>query len=436
MKAIFFCFILLSFVLLLVSSEVRSGFKTLVLVDTFEVRYTHSYFLRNLQDRGYELTFALADDPELSLADHGDFKYDNIIIFAPGVEEFGGTVTSSTFIDFIDRGGNLLVATDSSIGDPIREIASECGVEFDEDGTYVIDHTHYDLSDISGDHTLIVSEDISQTPVITGNTKGKALFRGVGSLVNPENPLLVSVLSGSSSSYSYSPEKPISKPLPFVIGSETTLIAAFQARNNARAVFSGSLEFFSNQFFDQPVQTPGQSPQSSSVNKVLAEELTKWAFKERGVLRASNPRHHRLGETEKPQSYRIKDNITYSVEVEEFVQGKWVPYVADDIQLELVMLDPYVRLNLVRPDSKASTYSITFTAPDVYGVFTFKLDYRRQGYTWLTLKEVIPLKPFRHNEYERFIVAAYPYYASAFSSLIGLFIFSFLFLWHRDKKQE
>jgi len=432
MKIAFFCFVLLSFILSVLSSDAPSGVKTLVLVDTFEVRYTHSYFLGNLQDRGYELTFALADDPELSLSDHGDFKYDNIIIFAPGVEEFGGTVTSSTFVEFIDRGGNLLVATDSSIGDPIREIASECGVEFDEDGTYVIDHTNYDVSDNSGDHTLIVTDQISQTPVITGNTKGKVLFRGVASLVNPENPLLVSVLTGSSTSYSYSPEKPISKPLPFVIGSETTLIAAFQARNNARAVFSGSIEFFSNQFFGQSVHTPGQSP-SSSANKVLAEELTRWVFKERGVLRASNPRHHRLGETEAAQAYRIKDNITYSVEVEEFTNGKWSPYVADDIQLEFVMLDPYVRLNLARPDTKSSTYSITFTAPDVYGVFTFKLDYRRHGYTWLTLKDIVPLKPYRHNEYERFIVAAYPYYASAFSSLAGLFIFSFLFLWHRDK---
>eukprot|EP01099_Mayorella_cantabrigiensis_P000463 TRINITY_DN1213_c0_g1_i1.p1 TRINITY_DN1213_c0_g1~~TRINITY_DN1213_c0_g1_i1.p1 ORF type:complete len:477 (+),score=126.39 TRINITY_DN1213_c0_g1_i1:126-1433(+) len=435
MKATFFCFVLLSFVLSVLSSDAPRGTKTLVLVDTFEVRYTHSNFLRNLQDRGYELTFALADDQELSLADHGDFIYDNIIILAPGVEEFGGSVTSATFVEFIDRGGNLLVATDSSIGDPIREIASECGVEFDEDGTYVIDHTNYDVSDNSGDHTLIVTDKISQTPVITGNAKGKALFRGVGALVNPENPLLVSVLTGSSTSYSYSPEKPISKPLPFVIGSETTLIAAFQARNNARAVFSGSVEFFSNQFFEQSVQVPGQ-PASSSVNKVLAEELTRWVFNERGVLRASNARHHQAGESETSSSYRIKDNITYSVEVEEFTGGKWVPYVADDIQLEFVMLDPYVRLNLARSDPNSAKYSVTFTAPDVYGVFTFKLDYRRHGYTWLTLKDVVPLKPFRHNDYERFIVAAYPYYASAFSSLAGLFIFSFLFLWHREKKNE
>ena len=38
----------------------------------------------------------------------------------------------STITNFIDGGGNVLVAADSSIGDPIRELGTECGVEFDE----------------------------------------------------------------------------------------------------------------------------------------------------------------------------------------------------------------------------------------------------------------------------------------------------------------
>lgn len=32
-------------------------------------------------------------------------------------------------------------------GDPIRELGSECGVEFDEEKTAVIDHHNYDVSD-------------------------------------------------------------------------------------------------------------------------------------------------------------------------------------------------------------------------------------------------------------------------------------------------
>ena len=32
-------------------------------------------------------------------------------------------------------------------GDPLRELGSECGIEFDEEKTGVIDHHNYDVSD-------------------------------------------------------------------------------------------------------------------------------------------------------------------------------------------------------------------------------------------------------------------------------------------------
>lgn len=35
-----------------------------------------------------------------------------------------------------------------SLGDPIRELGSECGVEFDEEKTSVIDHINHDVSDL------------------------------------------------------------------------------------------------------------------------------------------------------------------------------------------------------------------------------------------------------------------------------------------------
>ena len=41
----------------------------------------------------------------------------------------------------------MLVAANSNIGEVIRDLASECGVEFDEEGTAVIDHLHHDIAD-------------------------------------------------------------------------------------------------------------------------------------------------------------------------------------------------------------------------------------------------------------------------------------------------
>lgn len=54
----------------------------------------------------------------------------------------------ASITNFIDGGGNVLVAASSNIGEPIRELASECGVEFDEEKTAVIDHLNYDVADL------------------------------------------------------------------------------------------------------------------------------------------------------------------------------------------------------------------------------------------------------------------------------------------------
>ena len=98
-------------------------------------------------DRGFDLTFKLADDMSLALVKYGEFLYDHLVIFSPSVEEFGGSIDVPAITSFIDGGGNVLVAANSNIGEPIRELASECGVEFDEAKTAVIDHLNYDVAD-------------------------------------------------------------------------------------------------------------------------------------------------------------------------------------------------------------------------------------------------------------------------------------------------
>ncbi len=95
-----------------------------------------------------------------------------------------------TILDFIDEGHNVLVAADSYISDPIREIASECGVEFDEGDSFVIDHLQHDASDADGPHTLIVADDLVTAPVVTGTKKlNPILFRGTWSFLTSAVPL-------------------------------------------------------------------------------------------------------------------------------------------------------------------------------------------------------------------------------------------------------
>lgn len=120
-------------------------------------------------------------------------------------------------------------------------------------------------------------------------------------------------------------------------------------------------------------------------------------------------------------------------------------------------------------------YSVQFKLPDVYGVFQFKVDYNRLGYTHLysstqvrfkinfktfyifqvlnisaaiysllTFTDIfcvcvipqVSVRPLQHTQYERFIPSAFPYYASAFSMMAGLFVFSVVFLHMREKEKS
>lgn len=423
---------------LLCLTVVSAAKKTLVLYDNIDIKSTHSTFFGQLSSRGFDLVFKSADDPSLDLFRYGNRLFDNLILFCPSVEDFGGSIKVATITDFVDNGGNVFVAADSSIGEPLREFATECGVEFDEERTAVIDHHNVDISD-KGSHTKIVvdNKNLIDAEIIVGKVAAPLLFKGVGMVLDSDNPLVLPILKGTKTCYTYFPEEKIDQ-YPHGVGSNTMLITAIQARNNARVVFAGSLDFFSDAYFKSGVQRSGvgATKYEKSGNEVLSNALSMWAFQEKGVLRTGKVVHHKVGETTAPDAYTILDNVHYSIEIEQMNdEGKWMPYDSKDVQMEFVRIDPFVRTPLAL-NKATRTYGVEFKLPDVYGVFQFKVNYARLGYTFLNSATQVSVRPLQHTQYERFITSAYPYYASAFSMMVGLFIFSFFFLYHRDQKTK
>ncbi|VDP80743.1 unnamed protein product [Echinostoma caproni] len=164
------------------------------------------------------------------------------------------------------------------------------------------------------------------------------------------------------------------------------------------------------------------------------ENLIPWVFGERGQLRVADVKHHRVNEEIAPSQYTILDEVYYSIKIEtKNDNGQWVPFDADDVQLEFVRIDPFIRRTMKH---KNGEYSTVLKLPDVYGVFKFVVDYYRVGYTHLISVNQVPVRPFTHTQYERFIEAAYPYYLSAISMLIGVVLFSFVFLYYKDDKEK
>ena len=87
-------------------------------------------------------------------------------------------------------------------------------------------------------------------------------------------------------------------------------------------------------------------------------------------------------------------------------------------------------------NNKKGHFEGKFKVPDVYGVFQFKVDYVRQGLTRLYSTTQFSVRPLRHNQYERFIQSAYPYYASSFSMMLGVFVFSIVFLHFKEETKS
>ncbi|OMJ16451.1 Dolichyl-diphosphooligosaccharide-protein glycosyltransferase subunit wbp1, partial [Smittium culicis] len=112
--------------------------------------------------------------------------------------------------------------------------------------------------------------------------------------------------------------------------------------------------------------------------------------------------------------------------------GKWKPYKANDVQLEIRMIDPYIRTNLdpsVSKNSKtATTFSKEFMLPDKYGTFKFVVNYKRTGISSLLVENIIPIEPLRHDQFPRFLTQAYPYYTSSLLLLSGFVIICYMFI--------
>lgn len=60
--------------------------------------------------------------------------------------------------------------------------------------------------------------------------------------------------------------------------------------------------------------------------------------------------------------FNVGEKLYFETEVEELDQRTqaWKPYISNDLQVELVMLDPWVRVPLTLTDSKTGKYRAEF----------------------------------------------------------------------------
>jgi len=102
--------------LLLLAQLVLCG-KILVLYERPDVKVTHSKFFATLASTQDDLIFKSADDQSLEVIKYGVNIYRSVVIMAPSIDDFGGKVNPATLLEFVDNGGTIFAATDTTVGE-------------------------------------------------------------------------------------------------------------------------------------------------------------------------------------------------------------------------------------------------------------------------------------------------------------------------------
>lgn len=355
-------------------------------------------------------------DESAKLFEYGERLYDNLILLSSQSKSLGPVFSPKSLLEFVQSGGNLFVVAGSQLPEGIRELGRQLDMFLAERQSAVVDHFNH----AEGSDDIILLDGISENPyIISDETRaaGPILYKGIGHYLGP-NPQTQPILRGNPTSYIYNTktEAEVSKN-PWAAGTQLFLVSVLQSSTGERVGLSGSIDMLKDEYLSP------QSPSFSKSNFLFARDLTNWVFQRKGVLQATNMTYGKVAEpleSRNASCYRIKDEMIFSIDISLLEDGQQTPYVADDVQLELIMLDPYYRVNLVPVPSDSQTsqhYEAVLVAPDHYGDFTFKIEYKRPGLTPIEEKSTFTLRQFFHNEFPRFLPHAYPYYASCFSVL-------------------
>jgi oligosaccharyltransferase complex subunit beta len=415
---------------------VAEAVHTLVLVDSSSnTKTSHAQLLRFLDTQLlHTITIRSPQANDINLGKYGEFLYDNIIILAPNTPDYKWNINTQHILEFIESGRNVLAAGATAVSEIIRGLALETKIEFDPDNSAVFDHFH----NIDGDDNVIYTSKWDTNSAVLGkefsklNTAPIIFPRGKSMVLNDDSDLLIPILNAESTAYSSKQTSNFAADGLETAGNDVLLAGAIQTLANARVTFVGSLDMLSDEYFQKSVGRFGKSG-----NEAFAKTVLLWTLGGKSMLRVSEVKHFKghgkLNNSAllNPGSYRVSDDVQYQIKIEEFdgIKKTWVPFIAEDVQLEVVMMDPYVRQYLVHESS--GNYHLKFRLPDVFGVYKFEVRYTRLGYSNLLHTQTVSVHPYRHDEYERFIVSAYPYYSGVFAMMAGFFVFSLVFVFSK-----
>jgi len=456
------CILLLGWAILARSLS-SSGDRLLVVIEEESEQGKYSQFWVDLKERSYSLSFESPKNEKLALIRHGERAYDHIILLPPKSKGLGPALTTKLLLEFINKGGNVLLAlsADSPTPSAVSSLLLELDIQLPPDrNALVVDHFNYDTISANEKHDVLLLSPPTSPRVDVRNFFGGdgviAFPRGVAQQLSNTSPLLTPILRAKNTAYSYNPKEEVDTVEdPFATGEQTSLISAMQARNSARFTVLGSVEVLENKWFDASVKRV-EGSKSKTANRRLAKQLTEWTFMERGVMKVGIVEHHlssisdeKSGNTTvsqlgyiNPKIYRVKNDVTFTIELSEYTGTHWSPpsiFASDALQVEFTMLSPFHRLALepVSQTSNSTFFSTTFTLPDQHGIFAFKVNYKRPFLTNVDVKREVTVRHFAHDEWPRswMISGGWVWIAGVWVTIAGWITFVAIWLWSEPAYQ-
>lgn len=245
----------------------------------------------------------------------------------------GPNLTPKLLLDFINKGGNILLTLSANSPTPtsLVSLLLELDIHLPTDrNALVVDHFNYDTISAAEKHDVVLlpRPDTIRPDVknfFKGEGKGGEVIafpRGVGQTMGNNSPLLTPILRGPRTAYSYNPKDEVEGVEdPFAVGQQLSLVTTMQARNSARFTVVGSAEMLEDVWFTAEVKRSvglaGVGTDAKKVktsNQAFAKEVTGWTFHEIGVLKVGKI-EHRLNETgvksnvTNPKIYRVKNDV-------------------------------------------------------------------------------------------------------------------------------
>ncbi|KAK6594583.1 dolichyl-diphosphooligosaccharide-protein glycosyltransferase 48kD subunit [Botrytis cinerea] len=345
---------ILSFLLLGLLSAVSAlsagGNKLLVVLEELSEKSKYSKYFGDLEARGYELTYESPKNEKLGLFELGERSFDHLLVLPSKSKGLGPALTPKLLLEFINKGGNILLTLSSSHPTPtaLVSLLLELDIHLPTDrNSLVVDHFNYDTLSAAEKHDVVllprpdaVRPDVKN--YFRGDGKGGEVIafpRGVGQTLGNTSPLLTPLLRAPRTAYSYNPKEDVEGVEdPFAVGQQLSLITTMQARNSARFTVIGSSEILEDTWFDAKVKRSigmggvgSDAKETKTANQEFSKEVTGWTFKEIGVLKVGSIKHylHENGvksNDTNPKIYRIKNDVTYEIELSEYSWDKWVPF--------------------------------------------------------------------------------------------------------------